>query len=79
MNAGIEAKDEQGFGAVVGEVVIHVAIDAHENGDDGEQRGDTNDHAQHSEKRTHFVLTQCREGHLRVFADVHAHADLFLS
>ena len=73
VNAGIEAEDEQCFGAVVGEVVVHVAIDADENRNDREQRRNADDHTEHGEKRAHFVLTQCGECHLRVFADMHAH------
>ena len=73
VNAGIEAKDEEGVGAVIAEIGVHIAVDADEDGDDGEERGDANDDAENGEERAHFIFAQSGEGHLGVFAEVHAH------
>ena len=70
MNARIEAEDEKGFGSVVAEVGVHIAVNTDENGDDGEQSGDANDHAENGEKRAGLILTEGRKGHLDVFAEI---------
>ena len=73
VNAGIEAKDEEGVGAVIAEIGVHIAVDADEDGDDGEKRGDTDDDAEDGEERAHLVFAQGGESHEGVFAHVHAH------
>ena len=79
VDAGIETEDEQGVRAVVAEVGVHIAVDADEDGDDGEERGDADDNAEDGEERTHFIFAQGVEGHLSVFTDVHAHGGGTLS
>ena len=79
VNTGIEAKDEEGVRAVVAEIGVHIAVDADEDGDDGEERGDADDDAENGEERAHFVFAQGGEGHVGVFAHVHAHGRSTLS
>ncbi len=76
MDAGIEAEDEESFRTVVGQVGVHVAVDANEDGDHGKKSGDADDHAENGEKGAHLVLTQSGESHPGVLADVYAHGDL---
>src|SRR2546430_12884728 len=73
VDAGIEAEDEECFGAIVGQIRVHVTVDADEDGDHGKNSGNTDDHAEDSEKGAHLVLTKSTERHPSVLADVHAH------
>ena len=41
--------------------------------DNRDERGDSDDHAQHGEKRTQLVLPQRVQSHFRVFAERYSH------
>src|SRR5579864_9510629 len=75
MDPWIEFENEKSIWPKVAQKGVHVAINAHQDGHYREQRGDANDHAQHGEKGAHFVFTQRRERHLRVFSQLHVHRD----
>jgi hypothetical protein len=74
VNSRVKTEDEKSFGTIVGQIGVHVPVDADKDGDHGKKSSDTNHHAEHGEKGTHLVLTKGSESHLSVFADVHAHS-----
>ncbi len=76
VDAGIEAENEEGFGAVVGQVSVHVSIDTNKDRDHGKNSRDADDHAENGEKGAHLILAQGSERHLSVLADVHAHRNM---
>src|SRR5260370_21542727 len=75
VDAGIEAEDEKGFGAVVRQIGVHVTVDADEYRDHGKKGGDADNHAKDGEKGAHLVLAQSDERHPGVLANVHAHGN----
>src|SRR6266513_3273021 len=75
VDAGIEAEDKEGYRSVVGQIRVHVTVDADEDRDYGKNSGNTDDHAEDREKGAHLVLTKSTERHPSVLADIHAHGD----
>ena len=72
-DADIEAEDEQRVGAVVVQIALDVAADAHQDGGDKDHGGDADHHAQHGQKRARLVLAHRLQRHLRIYAKVHLH------
>src|SRR5258708_13471164 len=76
VDARIEAEDEKSFGSVVGQIGVHVPIDADKDRDHGKNSGNADDHAENREKGAHLIFTQGCERRLSVLADVHAHGNM---
>src|SRR6266478_3441972 len=66
VDSGIEAENEEGFGAVVRQVSVHVSIDTDKDRDHGKNSGDANDHAENAQ----MALTTLRENKMRSFLTV---------
>ena len=62
-----------GIRAEIIEVRGDIRVETHQDGRHGDERGDADDHAQHSEKRTQLVLPQRVQCHRRVFAERYSH------